>query len=670
MHLGDPDPPGDLRLRQVVEEPEQEDPPVPLGQAPRRLRQVRPLGHDLEPVIRRREAIGGRRVPLGSESRSVDRDRVERTPGQERIADRRSVEIGLERELALGGCPPEPLGEGRLRPADLERRVLQPARHANRPAAVAEEALQLSLDGASCKRREPYVPIRIETGDRLDETDRRHLLQILPGDARMPEPAGEHRREPPIPLEERVAGVDVARRHPTEQNRILDGEEPRRIASGEGATVVFHGGRAADRSFDAGHVAHLRRYRDRGRTNRADPPFPPGLRRLPAGNVRVGGDVVDIVDRSTIESLASWDRPPCVSIYLPVHRTGREMMQDPIRLKNLLERAHDDLERAGTRAPEATRLLTEVRGLLDDAGFWQHQEAGLAVFAAPGRTDRYRVPVAFEEHVVVGPRFHLKPLWPAVNWDDRFAVLAVSEHEVRLLSGNRDVVSEIDLPPEIPTTLAEALWFEETEKQLQSRAIARGGRGRVVATFHGHGIGEERDQDRLRRFLRAVDAGIHQLIDADLPLVLAGAERPVAFFREVTEHRNVLEGFVPGNPEERSPAELHDRAWTIARPAFEQTRDQDADALLAAGDLRAATVESIVPAAIQGRVRTLFVPASLEVWGHADASGVTEHDAWMPGDRDLVDLAVVETWRHGGRVYVVAGDEVPGHGPLAAHFRF
>ncbi len=379
---------------------------------------------------------------------------------------------------------------------------------------------------------------------------------------------------------------------------------------------------------------------------------------------------MDIVDRSTLASLASWDRSPCASIYLPTHRAGREVLQDPIRFKNLLDRAREDLERTGMRSAEAETLLADARVLLDQDSFWQHQEDGLAVFVAPDRTDSFRLPVAFEERVVVGDAFHLKSLWPAVSWNHRFALLALSEQEVRLLAGTRYRITEIDLPDEIPTSLAEALWFDDPEKQLQHRSTSRADRGRVVATFHGHGVPEERDDARLRRFLRAVDAGIRELVDPGTPLVLAGTERPVAAFREVTEHRAMLDGHVHGNPETRSAAELHDAAWEIAGPYFERARADDVEVVMAGGDRRISTIEAAVPAALQGRMRILFAPADIEVWGQADPSGIVVHDEWSPGDLDLVDVTVVETWKHGGRVYVVPADDMPGDGPVAGLTRF
>ena len=55
--------------------------------------------------------------------------------------------------------------------------------------------------------------------------------------------------------------------------------------------------------------------------------------------------------RSDLDELVAMDARPAVSIHLPTHVAGREIRQDPIRLKNLLSSAADRLA-AIWRRPE------------------------------------------------------------------------------------------------------------------------------------------------------------------------------------------------------------------------------------------------------------------------------------------------------------------------------
>jgi hypothetical protein len=69
--------------------------------------------------------------------------------------------------------------------------------------------------------------------------------------------------------------------------------------------------------------------------------------------------------RSDLDELVAMDARPAVSIYLPTHIAGREIRQDPIRLKNLLssaaETARRHMAQAGDRGFPWTSQVTSRR---------------------------------------------------------------------------------------------------------------------------------------------------------------------------------------------------------------------------------------------------------------------------------------------------------------------
>jgi hypothetical protein len=154
---------------------------------------------------------------------------------------------------------------------------------------------------------------------------------------------------------------------------------------------------------------------------------------------------MDLFINRDVQRLSAVENAWCVSIFLPTHRTGTQMQQDPIRLKNLLREAEDQLRAAGVRQPDATSLLEPVEALFSDRDFWQHQSDGLAVFASEGQFERFRVPLPLEQLVIVAPRFQLKPLFPLLTGDGHFYILALSQNEVRLLEATRHSVGEIEV---------------------------------------------------------------------------------------------------------------------------------------------------------------------------------------------------------------------------------
>ena len=372
-----------------------------------------------------------------------------------------------------------------------------------------------------------------------------------------------------------------------------------------------------------------------------------------------------------VASLLAKTGDTVVSIYLPTHRSGPQTRQDPIRLKNLVNEARIELVDLGMRGPEADAFLQPARALVDDHNYWQHQSGGLALFLDDGMR-AFRVQEEFEPRVVVGDAFHVKPLLRVMSRGEQFNVLALSENQVGLLWGTRERVGQVDLPGDVPESLAAALWFEDPERQLQFRQAARAGTGKG-AIFHGHGGGKDQPQEEIERFFRAVDGGVRHLLRPNVPLVLAGVERLLPIYREVTSHDPVMDGEVTGNPDRLTPEELHEEAWEIVRPWFDRERRDVLEAIRAAADRRLDTVPEAIEAARAGRVAAVLVASDAAVWGDpGTGAGAPEvHDDRRPGDRDLLDVVVAETWtRSGGSVWVVPSEEIPDGAPVAALLRY
>lgn len=369
-----------------------------------------------------------------------------------------------------------------------------------------------------------------------------------------------------------------------------------------------------------------------------------------------------------------------VSIFLPTHREPNAARQDPIRLKNLLSEARERCADAGLEADAISELLRPVEELLDDSDFWRHQKEGLALFAARDELLVQRLPVPFEERVVVGDRFHLRPLLPAISRGRRYLILALSQGDVRLIEGGAEGAEELDRG-DIPRRLGEVVGDDWEQKSLQYHTGTPGRGARRPAVFHGHGAGSDDTEAEVERFLRRVDEGLLDRPDArEKPLVLAAVDELQAAFRDLTQHPDVLAEGVSGNPDESGVEQLHAAAWELAEPHLERTRraalervsDGEGNPRVVAG------LEAVLRAAFEGRVETLVVQHDhAPIWGtwHADR-GTLEIDgddekARTAGSDDLLDLAVSAVVGMGGRVVGVTRDEAPtAVEPVAALLRF
>lgn len=385
---------------------------------------------------------------------------------------------------------------------------------------------------------------------------------------------------------------------------------------------------------------------------------------------------MDIIRKEDLKALSKKRNGWHTSIFMPTHRAGSEIQQDPIRLKNLVAEAERRLIAAGLRSPEAKEQLQPASSLVEDRLFWKRQSDGLAIFLSSDIARHYRLPLDLDELVVIGEQFHVKPLLPLLSGDGQFYVLAISQGEVRLLHGSRYSVGEVDLES-VPTSLAEALRFDDPESRLHFHTASgpSGGKGGRPAMFYGQGAPSEDDKVDILRYFQKLDAGIQELLaDEQAPLVLAGVDYLLPLYQQANGYPHLLEEGIEGNPEHLTAKELHQRAWTIVRPCFVEERAEAAERFRQWFGSPAASdkLAEIVPAAHHGRVDTLFVAIDDEQWGTFDVvtNDVQLHQEAEPADQDLLDLAAVHTLFNGGNVYAVAPDQMPGDGPLAALLRY
>jgi hypothetical protein len=380
-----------------------------------------------------------------------------------------------------------------------------------------------------------------------------------------------------------------------------------------------------------------------------------------------GAGIMDLFTRADLRTLLAGHEPPCVSLFMPDHRGGAEA--DPIRFRNLLGRAEERLVAQGARGATARELLAPLDPLREDASFWRNQCDGLAIFLARDYRRVYRLPWAFAEELEVGGRFHAAPLLPLLQGDGRFFVLALSQNGVRLYQGTRFTVSPVDLKG-VPRNLAEALRTHDRDEVLTFHTRPTSG-GSWGAIFEGHGVGIDDAKDDLGRYFRQIDRGLHEVLREErAPLVLAAVDYFLPLYRAANTYPHLLPQVVEGNPDRLGDKELHDRAWAVVGPHFQEAlRRAVAVYHQAAGTGRATCdAERIIPAAYRGEVETVFVALGTHLWGNLDpaTNAVALHASPQLGDEDLLNFTAIHTLRHGHTVYALRPEEMPAGKYLAA----
>lgn len=375
-----------------------------------------------------------------------------------------------------------------------------------------------------------------------------------------------------------------------------------------------------------------------------------------------------ILKRQDFQSLLNHESSPCISMFMPTHRTGHEQQQDQIRLKNLLARTEKALLAVQSTAPEIEPLLEPIEELLANVTFWQHQSDGLAIFRSDELFRCYRLPLHFTEQLFVVNRFYVKPLLPLLHAGGRFFVLALSQDSAELFEATRDSIHEVELP-EIDRADVDG---DETALQLHSQR--RGARASSdEAIYHGHGGNEDRTKTDTLNFFHRVNDAVRKILQGeDAPLVLACVGYLAPIYDAANSYQGLIKAKVPGNPSTWTEDELRDRAWKLVEPHFQQEQRSSLDAVQqAVGNGQALTgLREAIVAAHHGRIATMFLRRDEQMWGHVDlaldAVQVTNDES---NGVELLNYAAAEALNHGGNVFIV--DDIPNtDAPLAAIARY
>lgn len=381
---------------------------------------------------------------------------------------------------------------------------------------------------------------------------------------------------------------------------------------------------------------------------------------------------MEIPNKKNLHEIMSVNQFPCLSLYMPTHRTHPDNIQDPIRYKNLVKQLKESLL-LKYPASETVRLIEPFEKLSEDYQLWNHMLDGLAVFGTTNLFKTYRIPMHVKEFVIVADSFHTKPIRRYLQSADRFQLLGLTLIDIQLFEGNRHSLSEIDLAPGIPKTIKEALGEEMTDKHLTFASYGGAGGPSMV---HGHGDRKEELEIDAERFFRTVSSAIADNYSkpSGLPLILCALPEHHSLFQNVSNNPYLLPKGIPVNPKSVSPGELALEAWKVVEPGYQHRIKKICDQFeyVRSHGKGSDIIMDIVKAATEGRVNTLLIEAERKIGGRLDKVTGTYDSSYLsdPEVDDLLDDIGELVTRNGGEVLVIPKEELPSETGAAAIFRY
>lgn len=382
-----------------------------------------------------------------------------------------------------------------------------------------------------------------------------------------------------------------------------------------------------------------------------------------------------LITKEDIERLDSIHSETCISIFIPTHRVGEEVLQgkDTLKLKNQLKAVKEKLalEELGPRKIDA--LMAPLHDLLENKEFWRHQSDGLAIFRSNDFFETHTLPINFQEFNYVANGFYLKPMLPMFAGDGTFYVMALELENIKLYENTRHSITEVIIEDAIPARLEERVGYDYEQKSLQykSQADAQG-----RAMYHGHAEADRHRKNELARYFKAVDKGLMTVIkDKNVPMLIASQEFLFSIYKEENSYKHLLDEPITCNLSETDKFLLHEMAWEKMEPIFDLERKEKIGLFKQyEGTGRTSSeIESIIPAALDGKIDTLFVRNKVDVMGlyNPQKRSVRLDEKPLPSSVSLLNMAVVKSFLNGAKVYLLEKDEMPNpYSEVNALFRY
>ena len=373
---------------------------------------------------------------------------------------------------------------------------------------------------------------------------------------------------------------------------------------------------------------------------------------------------MSLLHKKDIEELNTVNSENCISIFVPTHRAGEEVLkrEDVLVLKTQLKEVKHKLSKKGLHNEDINKMLAPVEKLIDNSRFWSNQSDGLAIFLTDSFFRKYTLPVYFKEFNAVADSFYLKPLMPMFVGDGTFYLMTLQLDNVKLYECTKYSFAEIVIDDLIPKNLQERVGYDYEEKNLQFRTQQT---GKEQAIYHGQEGATGKDKKEIKAYFRAINDGLATILtDAHSPLLIVTKDYLFSIYAEINTYQHLVKQNIKVDIYAINIFDLHEIAWKKMAPTFDQTRKDKMSLFLAEQGTgkTAVEIEYILPAAFDGKIETLFCENMADIYGTFKKENGTitlskgeENDSSI----SIMNVAAIQTFLKGGDVYLLDKEDMP-----------
>jgi len=348
--------------------------------------------------------------------------------------------------------------------------------------------------------------------------------------------------------------------------------------------------------------------------------------------------------------LLAVEATPKITLQIPASSDAK---QRALTLRHLLELLARRLVKRNLPIVDIEDVIERAGELAEDPGLMMAHSGTTAVYLAGDYANAVLWPAGLAERAIVDSEFYVADAVALLDPAHCY-LLTLCRGGVALYWADATTINPIELVG-IPADLAEATQHLDPERQLQYHQGQSAGRGAGGVVYHGHGIGEGRDIEELRNYLRTVDRAVRDAVAAaPAPLALVGSDELPAEYMGISQIDMVADQVARKNPGSIATDELHE----IAVGVLSELRARRASGIRAhvmdlLGTGKASQdVAEVTAAATLGKVEALLIRFS----------------GPESGEEQAVNRAAVETLRHGGTVHPDVS--MPPDVEVAALFRY